>query len=80
MIEAKGPGYADKLENNIVGSNIRADWIEQASKQVEASEGRPIEWYFAEEAAADEARILFRNKSDLEGKIVILVVPAEMPR
>ena len=79
MIEAKGPGYADKLDNYIVGPNIRADWIEQATKQVEASEGRPLEWYFAEEAAADRARVLFDRNDILRGRITIFIVPAEAP-
>jgi len=79
MIEAKGPGYADKLENYIVGPNIRAYWIKKATKQVEASEGRPLEWYFAEEAAADRARVLFDRNDILRGRITIFIVPAEAP-
>ncbi|MGO8848024.1 MAG: hypothetical protein ACLQFI_22415 [Methylocella sp.] len=79
MIEAKGPGYANKLENNIVGPNIRADWIEQATRQRQASGGRAIEWYFAEEAAADRARKLFDQSNYLRGRVVIHTVPAEAP-
>jgi hypothetical protein len=78
MIEAKGPRYADKLGNYIVGQSIRTEWIDQATKQVQASGGRAIEWYFAEHEAADTARNIFNEKRDLR-RIFVFTVPAEVP-
>jgi hypothetical protein len=78
MIEAKGPGYADKLDNAIVGRSIRVEWIGQATRQVQASQGRRIEWYFAEQEAADEARDIFDKNEDLR-RIFVFTVPAEAP-
>ena len=37
------------------------DWRYQATRQWEASEGRPMEWDFADKEAADYARELFRE-------------------
>jgi hypothetical protein len=72
MIEAKGPRFAKMLENDIVGRSVRAQWIDQATDQVQATGGRAIEWYFAEEAAAAEAELLFANDRFLMGKIKII--------
>ncbi|MGH6869796.1 MAG: hypothetical protein ACREDA_13190 [Methylocella sp.] len=81
MIEAKGPGLADVLENDndIVAEGSRTKLLNQAKRQVTAGEGRAIEWYFAEDVAADRARQLFEDDEYLRGRIFIFVVPAEMP-
>ncbi|MGH6795794.1 MAG: hypothetical protein ACREDH_11520, partial [Methylocella sp.] len=50
-IEAKGPGFAQMLESTFMYERICDRWVKQARSQVEASGGRAIEWYFAEEAA-----------------------------
>ena len=76
MIEAKGPGYADALQKPFMVERLTDDWIEQATRQVQASEGRPLEWYFAEEKAAAEAERIFANDKILEDKIKIIYIPA----
>ncbi len=81
MIEAKGPGLAEVLENDsaIVAEGARTKLIRQATRQVQASGGRDIEWYFAEEPAADKARDIFEENDYLSGRIIIFPVPAEVP-
>jgi hypothetical protein len=52
MLEAKGPNYADKLEedNPFVWPNIEADLDGQVKRQSDAANaaGRMVEWHFAE--------------------------------
>jgi hypothetical protein len=79
MIEAKGPGYAEKLDNAIMAASFAKKWTDQAKSQLDASGGRPLEWYFAEEKAADKARDIFNEHKDLQGRILIFTVPAEVP-
>jgi hypothetical protein len=79
MIEAKGPAFAKMLENAIMADSLAKQWVEQATSQLQASEGRPLEWYFAEEKAADKAREVFNENSKLRGRILIFTVPAEAP-
>ena len=79
MIEAKGPGFTNLLDNAIVAPGIVKKWTDQAQDQVDASDGRGLEWYFAEEEAADKARKAFDTNSKLQGKILIFTVPAEVP-
>jgi hypothetical protein len=45
MIEAKGH-YEDVRQNRIISDSIDDKWVEQATRQVDASGGRDIEWYF----------------------------------
>ena len=61
LIEAKGMGYADALRNPNTprGLNILERFAEQSARQVEAAQGRPIEWHFAEEEPADYIRTWF---------------------
>jgi Restriction endonuclease fold toxin 5 len=76
MIEAKGPAFAKMLENAIMADSLAKQWVEQATSQLQASEGRPLEWYFAEEAAAVEAERIFANDKTLEGKIKVIHILA----
>jgi hypothetical protein len=62
LIEAKGTGYARMLANKFMQKIIAGKWLDQAWRQIEASQGRPIQWHFAEKAAADFARELFERK------------------
>jgi len=73
MIEAKGH-YEGVRQSKFMSDNIDADWIEQATRQVRASGGRQIEWYFHEQAAADHAREVFDEFDELK-KIKIIVAP-----
>lgn len=79
MIEAKGPGYAEMLDDSFFHDRILpAEWTEQAERQVAASGGREIEWFFAEPEAADFARENFRDSPELQ-RIRIFHVPPEAP-
>ncbi len=60
MIEAKGH-YEVARQNRIISDSIDDKWVEQATRQVDASGGRDIEWYFHEQAAADAASKLFED-------------------
>jgi hypothetical protein len=76
MIEAKGPGYAKLLKYSYFSEEIfLARWTKQAARQVDASGGRDLEWYFAEDAASTYARRLFR-KAELQ-KIRVISQPME---
>jgi len=63
LIEAKGTGYAEPLlRSDFMKEMFERDWLSQATRQINASGGRPIQWHFAERAAADDARELFVEK------------------
>jgi hypothetical protein len=67
MIEAKGPGFGDMLRSDYMRDKIGRRWTGQAARQVAASGGRDIEWYFADQKAADFARRLFNKSEELKG-------------
>jgi hypothetical protein len=63
MIETKGPGYAEKFANKYYGTKFEKsqeeDWTDQGTRQMQASHGRAVIWYFAEQSALDYARKFF---------------------
>lgn len=63
LIEYKGPNYASQMSNPYYGKAFteytREDWEAQATREIEASGGRPVRWYFAERGAQEFARKLF---------------------
>jgi hypothetical protein len=61
LVEAKGPGYARLIKSGNPGilDRIARSWTRQATRQVDASEGRPIIWVFAEQGALDYACEVF---------------------
>ncbi len=72
LFEIKGEGLA-KLTNDL--PDVMADeFIEQATRQLAASAGRPVVWIFAEEEAALFARKLFDDTPGLE-RITVGYVP-----
>ncbi len=74
MIEAKGPGYLDKLLSPYgLWPNIEDEMVWQARRQYMAAGGRAVEWYFAEDVVAEYMRRVF----DKEGlsSIIIKVAP-----
>lgn len=75
MIEAKGPGFADMLRSDRIRESFTRRFLGQATRQVRASGGREVEWYFAEQRTADFARKLF-NESDELARVKIKVIPA----
>jgi len=75
MVEAKGPGYGAMFSKNNakLTAGIDAYLLKQAFRQISASEGRPLEWDFADENAADRARVLF--DTHYPGKINVRYIP-----
>ncbi|HZU91312.1 MAG TPA: hypothetical protein VE993_18815 [Stellaceae bacterium] len=62
MIDAKGTGYRDQLNHGAKTHpwlGIQEKILRQAKAQVQAAQGRPIEWHFAEREVADHVRVLF---------------------
>ena len=79
MVEAKGH-YADLMSSEFGERILKYDWTDQASRQVNASGGRDIEWYFHEQAAADYAQTLFSEIADLSRiRVSVLPDPAGIP-
>ena len=74
-MEAKGPGYASFVKNGIFKSWWRGaeNLVEQAQRQLGAAGGVPIQWHFAEEAAANATKSLFQQMG-IEG-IAIIFTP-----
>lgn len=72
LIEIKGLGYAKLLQNPICRASVMEEFLKKAEGQVEASDGRPIVWIFAEPEAAAYAERLFADHSELK-RIVIIV-------
>lgn len=80
MFEAKGH-YEAARQNRLVSDSIDKQWVEQATRQVEASGGRDIEWYFHEQAAADAASDLFEKVDELKRiKIFVMPYPGGVPK
>ncbi|MFZ0423207.1 MAG: hypothetical protein WAL80_10055 [Xanthobacteraceae bacterium] len=71
VFEIKGAGYT-KLTSDL--PDMMADYlVGQASRQLEASGGRPVVWIFAEEQAARFSRKLFDDTG--LGRITVAHVP-----
>jgi hypothetical protein len=75
MVEAKGPGYATLLQNIWTAFSVIDEWVGESGRQLDASHGRPIRWYFAEPEAAAFAASLFRATRQGREKIEIVVLP-----
>lgn len=71
LFEIKGEGLA-KLTNDLPGVMVDK-FLDQATRQMEASGGRPIVWIFAEEEAAHFARKLFDDEG--LGRITVAYAP-----
>jgi hypothetical protein len=61
LFEIKGEQYGSLLQMRQAKESITKEWLAQAYRQVEASEGRPIVWIFAEPEAAKYAQALFAD-------------------
>ncbi len=80
MIEAKGH-YEDVRQKDFISDSIDEDWVEQATRQIDASGGRDIEWYFHEQGVADAAQDLFEKNPDLNrNKIFVRPYPSGVPK
>jgi restriction endonuclease fold toxin 5 of polymorphic toxin system len=80
MLEAKGPGFADKM----TAPDDWPEWFtgdeamaEQMRRQSGAAAGRMVEWHFAEQPVADYFRV-FAEQNRLSN-IVVLYTPAITP-
>jgi hypothetical protein len=81
LLEAKGPGYANKFLDNLdpkrwfKHSGAQA-LVDQARRQLGAARrtGTPIRWHVAEEKTAEAIRLLFKNR-DVIG-IEVVYTPA----
>jgi hypothetical protein len=82
MVEAKGTGYAEQLmkPSRYPGQGILDDWLGKAERQTSAAEaqGRPVVWFFAEEAAAEAARALFKDER-LNITVIYMPMPGAKP-
>jgi hypothetical protein len=77
MIEYKGRGYAKRLLDPSAEKfqkNVAAQWLGQATRQIEASGGRPVDWYFAEMPALEFAGSLF-SVHDYLKRIKVVYAP-----
>lgn len=64
MVDAKGPGYVGLLSFPGTMGSVIQEWVGEGGRQIAAAGDRPVRWYFAEKAAADSARELFRDYDD----------------
>ncbi|GEM_PF-936217 len=81
LIEAKGPGFARKLRDEHLREVLEERWIDQATRQVQASGGRPIAWYFDEPQAAAFAKKIFGAIELLKNiQVVAEPMPADLYR
>jgi hypothetical protein len=79
MVDAKGPEYARLISFPPIEKSVRDEFLERSLNQVQSAGDRPIRWYFAEAAAADYARQLFRDNDEGRGRIEIEVLPWSKP-
>ncbi len=65
LLEVKGPGYKALLEKMYGQDWFRGarDMLAQAKRQLNASNGTPIEWHFAEPEVAKLARHMLQEKN-----------------
>jgi hypothetical protein len=76
LADAKGPGYAGLLAYDITMTSVIQEWWDESERQIVASDGRPVRWYFAELAAALEARRLFdSDTTDGRQRIDVVFLP-----
>jgi hypothetical protein len=73
MADAKGPVYEKLLTFEKPMGSVIMEWWQRSGRQIAASGGRPVRWYFAELRAALDARALF-DSDRYEGRARIEVV------
>jgi hypothetical protein len=78
MIEAKGPPFGEMLRYKFFQDRFAYEWTYQASREISASGGRALHWFFADARAAAFARDLFDGNEHLK-RISVSHVPADMP-
>lgn len=78
LLDAKGPGYSNFVDSD---TGQFSDWwqgkdgfLKQARDQIDAANGNPIEWHFAESDAAAATQSLLRSEN-INGINVIVTPP-----
>ncbi len=70
MIEYKSPGYAKMLAKKGLEvpfkKSLEKDWPDQGLSQIEASQGRPVIWYFGTQSMLDFAHKIFSKDERLK--------------
>ncbi len=74
MADAKGPRYDVLLTYDQPMQSLVMEWWAEAGRQIAASDGRPVRWYFADLDAALFARKLFNYDDEDGGRARIQVV------
>jgi hypothetical protein len=74
MVDAKG-NYRRVLAFTAGRSGVIWAWMQQAKRQIDASGGRPVRWYFAEAETAVFARQLFDSVDKGREKIETVYLP-----
>lgn len=74
MADAKGPRYDVLLTYDQPMQSLVMEWWAEAGRQIAASDGRPVRWYFADLDAALFARKLFDFDDEDGGRARIQVV------
>ena len=70
MAEYKGVNFAriiawaTRAQRLDVLARLANRWVKQATSQIDASEGRPVAWFFAEQGAVDFAHTVFSHAAD----------------
>jgi hypothetical protein len=76
MVEAKGPGYDGLLGFRQGMGSVLPEWWEESGRQIAASDGRSVRWYFAELEAALWARDMFdRDPDGVRQRIEVVFLP-----
>lgn len=78
MFEYKGTGYEILLRRPgyFMRRVLAETWLDQATRQIDASDGRPVVWVFAEKSAEEFAKKIFQNDEKLQ-RIGTVWIPAE---
>lgn len=73
LFDYKGPNYIEKLASRYDGlrDGFTTNLIDQAERQIDASEGRTIIWIFAEPAAAEKVTEIFAKNDRIRSRILI---------
>ena len=78
LAEMKGSAYGNMLaKENFpqIRDSLTKSWLDQSARQLAASGGRPLTWFFADKAAADFARRLFDDSGSDRERIRTINIP-----
>lgn len=78
LVETKGAAYGKMLAKEDfpqIRISLSKDWLRQSGRQLAASGGRPLTWFFAEKGAADFARAEFDRAKGGRERIQTIYIP-----